>query len=140
VPPKERKKKEKKEGLGTVACTCNPSYLGGRDQEDCVSKTTWANSSIVHKTLSQKNPSPKRAGGVAQGEGPEFKSPVLKKKKGRKEDGKAREGIQKCSRNSISLKLQAAGIFSPTHHGEGHSCMKPRRSPCFHEMCGHAPW
>jgi hypothetical protein len=29
---------------------------------------------IVHKTLSQKKPSQKRAGGVAQGEGPEFKS------------------------------------------------------------------
>jgi hypothetical protein len=29
---------------------------------------------IVHKTLSQKNPSQKRAGGVAQGVGPEFKS------------------------------------------------------------------
>jgi hypothetical protein len=27
----------------------------------------------VHKTLSQKNPSQKRAGGVAQGEGSEFK-------------------------------------------------------------------
>jgi hypothetical protein len=29
---------------------------------------------IVHKTLSQKTPSPKRTGGVAQGIGPEFKS------------------------------------------------------------------
>jgi hypothetical protein len=28
---------------------------------------------IVSETLSQKDPSPKRAGGVAQGEGPEFK-------------------------------------------------------------------
>jgi hypothetical protein len=28
---------------------------------------------IVHKTLSQKNPSQKRAGGVAQGVGPKFK-------------------------------------------------------------------
>jgi hypothetical protein len=28
---------------------------------------------IVRKTLSQKNPSQNRAGGVAQGEGPEFK-------------------------------------------------------------------
>jgi hypothetical protein len=28
---------------------------------------------IVRETLSQKNPSPKRAGGVAQGVGPEFK-------------------------------------------------------------------
>jgi hypothetical protein len=28
---------------------------------------------IVHEALSQKNPSPKRAGGVAQGVDPEFK-------------------------------------------------------------------
>jgi hypothetical protein len=28
---------------------------------------------IVHETLSQKNPSQKRAGGAAQGVGPEFK-------------------------------------------------------------------
>jgi hypothetical protein len=35
----------------------------------------------VHETLSQKNPSQKRAGGVAQGEGPEFKTQYRKKKK-----------------------------------------------------------
>jgi hypothetical protein len=36
---------------------------------------------IVHKTLSQKNPSQnKKAGGVAQGVGPEFKSQYHKKK------------------------------------------------------------
>jgi hypothetical protein len=28
---------------------------------------------IIHETLSRKNPSQKRAGGVAAGEGPEFK-------------------------------------------------------------------
>jgi hypothetical protein len=28
---------------GTVAHTCNPSYSGGRDQEDCSSKPAWAN-------------------------------------------------------------------------------------------------
>jgi hypothetical protein len=37
----------------------------------------------VHKTLPQKNPSQKRAGGVAQGDSPEFKPPVLQKKKKR---------------------------------------------------------
>jgi hypothetical protein len=36
---------------------------------------------IVCKTLSRKNPSQKRAGGVAQGVGPEFKSQYQKKKK-----------------------------------------------------------
>jgi hypothetical protein len=55
-----------------VAPTYNPSYSGGRDQEDRVSKPDRANSSsdpILKKTLSQKN----WAGGVAQGEGPDFK-------------------------------------------------------------------
>jgi hypothetical protein len=36
---------------------------------------------IVHMTLLQKIPSQKRAGGVAQGEGPEFKPQHCKKKK-----------------------------------------------------------
>jgi hypothetical protein len=30
--------------LVPVAHTCNPSYSGGRDQEDCGSKPAWANS------------------------------------------------------------------------------------------------
>jgi hypothetical protein len=36
---------------------------------------------IVLGTLCQKNPSQERAGGVAQGEGPEFKLQYRKKKK-----------------------------------------------------------
>jgi hypothetical protein len=36
---------------------------------------------IVHKTLSQKTLHKNRAGGVAQGEGPEFKLQYHKKKK-----------------------------------------------------------
>jgi hypothetical protein len=36
---------------------------------------------IVHKTLSRKNPSQKRAGGMAQGVGPEFKPQYHKKRK-----------------------------------------------------------
>jgi hypothetical protein len=35
---------------------------------------------IVHEALSRKNPSHKRAGGVAQGIGPEFKSQYSQKK------------------------------------------------------------
>jgi hypothetical protein len=45
-----------------VARTYNPSYSGGRDQEDQGSKPTGANSSQ------------KRTGGVVQGVGPDFKS------------------------------------------------------------------
>jgi hypothetical protein len=65
---------------------CNPSYSGGIEQEDCSSKPTWANSSArpyLKKTLQKKK---NRAGGVAQGEGPEFK-PQYRKKKKRNEIG-----------------------------------------------------
>jgi hypothetical protein len=57
---------------------CNPSYSGGRDQEDPSLKPAQANSSgdpISKKTLHKK-----RAGGVAQGVGPEFKSQYCKNK------------------------------------------------------------
>jgi hypothetical protein len=36
---------------------------------------------IVHKTLFRKSPLPKKAGGVAQGVGPEFKPQYHKEKK-----------------------------------------------------------
>jgi hypothetical protein len=55
-----------------MAHVCNPSYSGGRDQEDCGLKSAPANSSL--RPYLEKNPSPERAGGVAQGVGPEFKS------------------------------------------------------------------
>jgi hypothetical protein len=47
--------KSKKLSWVLVAHTHHPSYSAGRDQED------------------QKNPSQKRAGGMTQGVGPEFK-------------------------------------------------------------------
>jgi hypothetical protein len=53
-----------------VAHACNPSYSGGRDQEDCSSKTVRANS--LRDPL-EKNPSQQRAVGVAQGVGSDFK-------------------------------------------------------------------
>jgi hypothetical protein len=53
-----------------VAHTYNPSYSGGRDPENHISKPDQEN---FLETLSQKNPSQKRTGGVAQSVGPEFK-------------------------------------------------------------------
>jgi hypothetical protein len=38
---------KKKRGLGMVAHTCNPNYIGGRDWEDENSKPAWAK---VHET------------------------------------------------------------------------------------------
>jgi hypothetical protein len=62
--------KPQSQGWPLVAHTCNPSYSGGRDQEDRSSKPAQANSSrdpILKKT------SQNRVGGVAQGVGSEFK-------------------------------------------------------------------
>jgi hypothetical protein len=60
-----------------VPNTCNPSYSGGREQEDRGSKPAQTNSSqeLISKILNTE-----RAGGVAQGIGPEFKSQYRKKK------------------------------------------------------------
>jgi hypothetical protein len=49
-------------GWVPVAHTCNPSYSGGRDQEDRGSKPTQINSS---QDPLLKKPFTKRAGGVA---------------------------------------------------------------------------
>jgi hypothetical protein len=56
--PRVRQSPEKEEN-GPVAHTCNPSYSGGREQEDHNLKPAWANSS--------QDPA------VAQDVGPEFK-------------------------------------------------------------------
>jgi hypothetical protein len=61
-----------------VAHTCNPSYSGGRDQEDCSLKPAGANSS---QDPISKTPNTKRAGVVVQAEGSEFKPQYHKKKR-----------------------------------------------------------
>jgi hypothetical protein len=61
-----------------VAPAYNPSYSGGRDQEDHDSKPAWANSS---RDPILKIRTTKRVGGMAQGEGIEFKTQYRKKKK-----------------------------------------------------------
>jgi hypothetical protein len=54
-----------------LAHACNPSYSGGVDNR---SIEVWSQpGQIVHETLPQKNHAHKRAGGVAEGIGPEFK-------------------------------------------------------------------
>jgi hypothetical protein len=63
-----------------VAHVCNPSYSGGRDQED----QRLTSAQILHEPLSQKNPSRKKTGGVAQGVGHDIKPHYHKKKKKKK--------------------------------------------------------
>jgi hypothetical protein len=59
-------------------------FCHSRDQDACDSKSTWANS--LQDPIS-KNPSQKRAGGVAQGVGPEFNCTTAKKPKKQKNPG-----------------------------------------------------
>jgi hypothetical protein len=61
-----------------VAHAYNPSYSGGRGQEDHGSKP--ASGEIICEILFQKNPSQIRVSGVAQGVAPKLKSQHCKKK------------------------------------------------------------
>jgi hypothetical protein len=69
APNKNRRKSQ-----APVAHACNPSYSGGRDQEDRGLKSAWANSS--------RDPIPEN-----QGVGPKFK-PQIEKKNNRKKERK----------------------------------------------------
>jgi hypothetical protein len=60
-----------------VAHAYNPSCSRGKDQEDHVSKLDWASSS---QALISKNPSQKRAGGVAEDVDPLVQAPALQKR------------------------------------------------------------
>jgi hypothetical protein len=61
-----------------VAHTCNPSFLGGRHQENHSSKPAQVNSLL--DSISKKKKNHKKWGaGVAQGVGPEFKPRYWKK-------------------------------------------------------------
>jgi hypothetical protein len=63
-----------------VAHSCNPGYSGGRDQKDCSSKPAQENS-LGDPILKKKKSHKKRAGGVVQGLGPEFKPQYDQEKK-----------------------------------------------------------
>jgi hypothetical protein len=67
---------------GAGAHACNPSYSGGRDQEDHSLKPARPNSS---QDPISKSHHKKRVGGVAQGVGPEFKPQYHRHKKYHKE-------------------------------------------------------
>jgi hypothetical protein len=59
-----------------VAHTCNPNYSGGRDQENRGIKSLLGKQFLRPKL--EKTHHNKRAGGVAQGVGPEFKTQYWK--------------------------------------------------------------
>jgi hypothetical protein len=62
-----------------VAHTFNPSYSGDRDQEDDSLKPVQTNS--LRDPISKHPVTKNWAGGMAQGEGPKFKSQYCKKKR-----------------------------------------------------------
>jgi hypothetical protein len=71
-------------GWEPVAHDCNPSYSGAEIRRISV----WSQpGQIVRETLSQKNPSQKKGGGVAQDVGSEFTPKYYKKKKKAEQGG-----------------------------------------------------
>jgi hypothetical protein len=63
-----------------LAHACNPNYSGGREQKD-PSLNNLAAGQKFRETLSRKKSITKKAGGVVQGIGPEFKPHYCKTNK-----------------------------------------------------------
>jgi hypothetical protein len=70
LPAHNKQLQQLTHGRVLLAHPCHPRYSGSRDQEDHGSKPAPANSS--RDPISKKNPSQKRAAGVARGVDPEF--------------------------------------------------------------------
>jgi hypothetical protein len=87
-----------------MAHACNPSYLGGRDQKDHSSKPAWANR--LRDSISKISIT-KKAGGVAQSVGPEFKPqyPSPRKKKFAKREKRGEKGRKKEGRKEILMNF-----------------------------------
>jgi hypothetical protein len=86
-----------------VAHICNPSYSGGRNEEDHSTKPAMTNS---FQGPISKNPSQKRAGGVAQGVGLEFKPQYNTSKNAEKLESWCMTGwkVKQSSCYGVSLK------------------------------------
>jgi ribosomal protein RSM22 (predicted rRNA methylase) len=63
------------------------------------------------RLLSQKNPSPKRAGGVAQGKGPEFKPQYHKKEKKKQQPIKQTNKQKTFKREESETKIFSSFFF-----------------------------
>jgi hypothetical protein len=101
IPSTKTKNKTKpKKSRAPVAHFCNPSYSRGRDQKDRGSKPAEANS--YAPSYLEKNPSQKRAGGVTEGVGPEFKPQYRKKKRKKRKEGEKKEKKKKGRRKKKS--------------------------------------
>jgi hypothetical protein len=78
-------------GQALVTHACNPSYSGGGDQVDHGLKPAWENSS--QDRISKTPITKKKAGGMAQDVGSEFKPQCHKKKKERKKEIQEEEQV-----------------------------------------------
>jgi hypothetical protein len=67
---------------------------------------------IVHETLSRKTLYKKRAGGVAQGEGPEFK-PQYCKKTEKNHLKETKEQDDRLKHNSVNYHITVNGLNNP---------------------------
>jgi hypothetical protein len=90
-----------------VAHACNPSYSGGRHQDDGVSKPAWANRS-QDAILKKSKPVTKRAGGVAQGVG-QVQAPVSAKKKKKKKKKRVQVPLLQSDSHSFGY-VPSSGI------------------------------
>jgi hypothetical protein len=87
-----------------VGCWWLPPVIPARDQEDRGPKPA---EQIVHETLSQKNPTQKSVGGVAQGVDPEFK-PQHSKNPPKKPVLRSLNEIVRIDRCHFTLRLSSA--------------------------------
>jgi hypothetical protein len=91
-----------------VTYACNPSYSGGRDQEDEGLKPALANSL---RTLSQKNPSQKMVGAVAQGVALSSSPSTTKKKKSNMNDTTKAHVLRSMLNLEVCTAIENTNIF-----------------------------
>jgi hypothetical protein len=80
-PAKAKKKKKISKILSQAECQWLSTVILATQEAEIRFLVGSQPRQIVHETLSQKNPTQKRAGGVAEGVGPDFNSQYHKKKK-----------------------------------------------------------
>jgi hypothetical protein len=97
--------------------SCPPIILATQEAEIRKIKFQSQPGQIVHKTLSRKHPTQKRAGGVAQGVGPEFKPQYHKQTKKEAAEDMGYEGNKELSTSAETTSV-STGDFSVllSHH------------------------
>jgi hypothetical protein len=92
--------KMEKKGWAPVAHTCNPSYSGGRDQEDHGSKPAWANSS---QDPILKNPITKKEWWNGLRCRPQIQAPIPQQQQQKKQKERKKGKLNWCSFPTIKM-------------------------------------